>query len=176
MVTVTVGQGGLLFTKPGSGLVRTQRPRMSAPLRPATCCTLLAIHVLVQDPIRCSPSSCSGSHAPNTRGSGAGCCHTGLAASGFRFQLSIVLIRPQLIHPDLLVRIPGKPHARRGWGRDDNVGHAQVLVIQDGGLVVVVVAAADTHLKAFQTGGLQPHGVASAGRFLGRAGRGRWRP
>lgn len=47
----------------------------------------------------------------------------------------------------LLVRIPGEPHARRGWGGDDDVGHAQVFVVQHGGLVVVA-AAADTHLKA----------------------------
>lgn len=47
----------------------------------------------------------------------------------------------------LLVRIPGKPHACRGWGRDDDVGYAQVLVVQHGGLVMAA-AAADTHLKA----------------------------
>lgn len=47
----------------------------------------------------------------------------------------------------LLVGIPGKPHACRGWGRNDDVGHAQVLVTQHGGLVMVT-AAADTHLKA----------------------------
>lgn len=71
MVTVTIGQDGLLFTKPGSGLVRTWRPQMSAPLGPVTCCALLVIPVLVQGAIRYSYlSSCSGSHVPNTLGYG----------------------------------------------------------------------------------------------------------
>lgn len=50
-----------------------------------------------------------------------------------------------------MLGVPGKPHARRGWGCNDDVGDTQVLVVQHRGLVMVVatvVAAADTHLKA----------------------------
>lgn len=44
--------------------------------------------------------------------------------------------------------VPRQHHARRGRGGDDDVGHIQVLVVQDGGLVVAAAAAADTHFKA----------------------------
>lgn len=79
---VTVGRDGLLFTKPGSGLVWTRRPQMSARLGPATCCAPLAIPVLVQRPIHCPHPAAQGAMppTPGTRGSGAGSCHTDLAA------------------------------------------------------------------------------------------------
>lgn len=53
-----------------------------------------------------------------------------------------------------LLGVPGKHHARRRRGRNDDVGDPQVLVVQHRGLVMVVAivvgaaAAVDTHLKA----------------------------
>lgn len=53
--------------------------------------------------------------------------------------------------PGGLTCLPGVPrqhHARGGRGRDDDVGYVQVLVAQDGGLVMAAPAAAATHFKA----------------------------